>query len=215
MNCPDGVSGTDPGSTASSLVRGVKALDPDAWRRLAAVYGPLVYGWARRAGLNRDDAADITQEAFRAVVAKCPTLRHGRLGDTFRGWLWTITRNKVRDFWRGQADHPAVGGSSSREFLLLVADDDSGSSSGPPPAQDGPLRRAVEFVRAEFEARSWQAFWRVTVEGRPAAAVAAELGLTPNAVYLARSRILRRLREVMCGDGIGSGDGTSGGPVRG
>jgi RNA polymerase sigma-70 factor (ECF subfamily) len=204
MNCTDGVNGTDPGSTASSLIRGVKALDPAAWRQLAHVYGPLVYGWARRAGLRGEDAADIAQEVFRVVAARPQRLQYGRPGDTFRGWLWTITRNKVRDFWRGQATHPpAIGGSDAREILLLVPEEGGSSSLVPP---DASLRRAVEIIRGEFEERSWQAFWRVTVEGRPPADVAAELGVSANAVYLARSRILRRFREVLSGGEIGSGD---------
>jgi RNA polymerase sigma-70 factor (ECF subfamily) len=207
MNGSDVVRGVDPGSTASSLVAGVKALDPLAWRRLTTLYGPLVYGWARRAGLRGEDAADVTQEVFRAVAARAPHLRHDRPGDTFRGWLWTVTRNKIRDFFRGRAGDPsAVGGTDAQNLLLLVAEDDDGSTSGPPPGSEGVLRRAVELVRAEFEDRSWQAFWGVTVDGRPAADVARDLGITPNAVYVARSRILRRLRELLAGDTGGSGD---------
>lgn len=190
-------AGGDPGSTASSLIAGVKALDPAAWRQLAALYGPLIYGWARRAGLRGEDAADVTQDVFRAVAARAPHIQHGRPGDTFRGWLWTVTRNKLRDFWRTRADRPvAAGGTDAHELLLLVADA-AESQSGVAPAAAGLLRRAVELVRAEFEDRSWNAFWRVTVEGRAAGEVAAELGMTANAVYVARSRILRRLRDLL------------------
>jgi RNA polymerase sigma-70 factor (ECF subfamily) len=203
MRCADSVAGGEPGSTASSLVAGVKALDPVAWQRLAVLYGPLVYGWARRAGVRGEDAADITQEVFRAVAVRAPHLQHGRPGDTFRGWLWTVTRNKLGDFWRQRAHQPvATGGSTAQELLALVAQDDA-SASGPP-GPDGLVRRAVEVVRAEFEVRSWEAFWQVTVDGRAAADVARELGITANAVYVARSRILRRLREVLAGDVLGA-----------
>jgi RNA polymerase sigma-70 factor (ECF subfamily) len=215
MNGSDVLGGVDPGSTASSLVAGVKALDPLAWRRLTTLYGPLVYGWARRAGLRGEDAADITQEVFRAVAARAPQLRHDRPGDTFRGWLWTVTRNKIRDFHRGRAGDPsAVGGTDAQNLLLLVAEHDDSSSSSPPPGSQGVLRRAIEMVRAEFEDRSWQAFWAVTVDGRPAADVASDLGITPNAVYVARSRILRRLRELLAGGAIDSSS-TSDRPTRG
>lgn len=145
LNCSDLGNGTDPGSTAPSLIRGVKALDPGAWQQLATVYGPLVYGWARRAGLCGDDAADVTQEVFRVVATRPQQLQHGRPGDTFRGWHWTITRNKVRDFWRGRADHPAaIGGSDARDMFLLVPENNSNSSLSPP---DSSLRRAVEIIR--------------------------------------------------------------------
>jgi RNA polymerase sigma-70 factor (ECF subfamily) len=206
MTGSDLSSGELPGSTASSLVEGVKALDPTAWRRMTTLYGPLVYGWARRAGMRAEDAADTTQEVFRAVAAHASQLHHGRPGDTFRGWLWTVTRNKIRDFWRKRADQPAAaGGSTAQELLLMIADEDGASTADPSPAAHGVLRRAVELVRSEFEDRSWQAFWRVTVDGRSASDVAGELGITANAVYLARSRILRRLRDLLSGDSLGSG----------
>jgi RNA polymerase sigma-70 factor, ECF subfamily len=201
MSVTDAVDGDAPGSTASSLIAGVKALDPVAWQRLTTLYGPLVYGWARRAGLSGHDAADVTQEVFRAVAARASHLQHGRPGDTFRGWLWTVTRNKIRDFWRDRADQPAaVGGSEAQDLLQLIAEHDSGSTSGPAPGTDGVLRRAVELVRSEFEEKSWQAFWQVTVEGKAVSDVADELGITANAVYLARSRILRRFRDILSGD---------------
>src|SRR5687768_5002943 len=112
MEHSDVAGGADPGSTASSLVAGVKALDPAAWRRLAALYGPLVYGWARRAGLRGEDAADVVQEVFRAVAARAAQLRHGGPGDSFRGWLWTVTRNKLRDFWRDRSGTAEAAGGS-------------------------------------------------------------------------------------------------------
>ena len=56
-------------------------------------------------------------------------------------------------------------------------------------------RRAVEFLRKEFEERTWQAFWQVAVEERPPSDGASELGMSVNAVYLAKSLVLRRLRE--------------------
>ena len=206
MTSSDAIGGEAPGSTASSLVEGVKALDPAAWQRLTTLYGPLVYGWARRAGLRGEDAADVTQEVFRAVAAHAAQLRHDRPGDTFRGWLFTITQNKIRDFWRSRAGQPAAaGGSTAQELLLLVAEQADSRSAGSSSA-NGVLRRAVELVRSEFEDRSWQAFWRVTVEGRAVADVATELGMTANAVYLARSRILRRLRDVLSADPLGPGD---------
>jgi RNA polymerase sigma-70 factor (ECF subfamily) len=195
--------GGDPGSTASSLVAGVKALDPLAWQRLTTLYGPLVYGWARRGGLRGEDAADVTQEVFRAVAARAPHIRHDRPGDTFRGWLWTVTRNKIRDAYRTHAVGPAaVGGTDAQNLLMLVAEPDDGTSTTAAESQ-GVLRRAIELVRGEFEDKSWRAFWGVTVDARPAADVARDLGLTANAVYVARSRILRRLRELLA-DGYDS-----------
>jgi RNA polymerase sigma-70 factor (ECF subfamily) len=93
-----GQSAEFSGSTSSSLLERAKSRDPDAWRWLAEFYGPLVYNWARAAGLQPSDAADVAQEVFRSVSVKLADFRHDRTHDSFRGWLWTITRNKVRDY---------------------------------------------------------------------------------------------------------------------
>lgn len=207
--------GGEPGSTSANLVVGVKALDPAAWHQFAVLYGPLIYRWARRAGLHNEDAADVTQDVFRAVAVGAPHIHHGSPGDTFRGWLWTITRNKLRDFWRGRADRPvAAGGTDARELLLLVANGDLESRPDFPAESEGLIRRAIELVRTEFEPRSWDAFWRVTIEGHAAGDVAQELGMTTNAVYIARSRILRRFRDLLAGGGIDP-DGGARHPLRG
>jgi RNA polymerase sigma-70 factor (ECF subfamily) len=112
--------------------------------------------------------------------------------------LWGITHNKVRDFWRRQASQPAAaGGSEAQERLAQLAAEEEASSAGPQPSAQtlGLFRRAVQLLRSEFEERSWRAFWRVVVEGQRPADVAAELGMTVNAVYVAKSRILHRLRQ--------------------
>jgi RNA polymerase sigma-70 factor (ECF subfamily) len=187
------------GATAPSLLAELKAGQPDAWRRLVRLYGPLVYGWCKRQGLQPADAEDVTQEVFRTVHARVGAFRHGRPGDTFRGWLWTITRNKIGDHRRRRVTQPpAAGGSEARQRLEEVALEDTTDDGGPaPPPAGGLYRRALEEVRGEFEPPTWQAFWRVAVEGQRPAEAAAALRLSLNAVYLAKSRVLRRLRAVL------------------
>ena len=99
-NAGRGASGNAPGSTSTSLLDRVKAGEAEAWERLADLYGPLVYGWCRQSGLQAEDAADVGQEVFGAVLARVERFRRDRPGDSFRGWLWTITRNKIRDHFR-------------------------------------------------------------------------------------------------------------------
>jgi len=197
-NVDYGMEGTGPvGSTASSLLERARARAPGAWERLIALYGPLVYGWARRCGLRSEDAADVVQEVFRAVVMHLSGFRRERVGDSFRGWLWTITQNKVRDFRRRHDGRPeAVGGTEAQLRLLQFPDAPVGSSGDSTRGMTRPLlTRALELIRSEFEEGSWRAFWEVVVNSRSPADVAADLGISVNAVYVARSRILRRLRD--------------------
>jgi RNA polymerase sigma-70 factor (ECF subfamily) len=185
------------GSTAASLLENARQQSPGGWERLTTLYGPLVYSWSRRGGCRAEDAADIVQEVFRAVVMHLSDFRRDRRGDSFRGWLWTITQNKIRDLRRRQAGQPAaVGGTDALQRLLQTPDIQNSSSEDSAPLRPNSLlTRALELIRLEFEDRTWQAFWGVVAEGRKPAEVALALGLSVNAVYVARSRILRRLRE--------------------
>jgi RNA polymerase sigma-70 factor (ECF subfamily) len=107
--------GEASGSISSSLLERVRARDPQAWERLACLYGPLVYGWARQQGLQDADAGDVVQEVFGTVAARIADFRRDGPGASFRGWLWTITRNKLGDHFRRRASRPqAAGGKGVR-----------------------------------------------------------------------------------------------------
>jgi RNA polymerase sigma-70 factor (ECF subfamily) len=194
-NKPGETRGENPGSTATSLLDGVRRREAEAWRRLARLYGPLVYGWCRRVGLQATDADDVLQEVFLTVAARVAEFRHDAPDATFRGWLWAITRNKIGDHLRRQARQAqGAGGSEALQRLLQLAEADPPSA---PADLDGLCTRALDLIRPEFAERTWQAFWRVVVGRQAPADVAAELGLSRNAVYIARSRVLHRLREVL------------------
>jgi RNA polymerase sigma-70 factor (ECF subfamily) len=184
--------------TSSTLLSRVRAREQDAWDRLVSLYTPLVYRWCRQAGLQAADAADVGQDVFQAVARRMGDYHHDAAGDTFRGWLRAITRNKIIDHARRRKPGwQGAGGAESQEAILNLPDELSSAPSGDSLAEEARTlyRRAVELIRAEFEERTWQAFWRVVVEDRAPDEVARELNTTVNAVYLAKSRILRRLRE--------------------
>jgi RNA polymerase sigma-70 factor, ECF subfamily len=195
-NIPDSTRDHRPEMTSPTLVAGVRRGDADAWDRLARLYGPLVYAWCRRAGLQAADAEDVLQEVFVTVSARVGEFRHGGEGDTFRGWLWAITRYKIGD-WLKRRPRQAVGtgGSEALDHLHQMPEPDLPEAE--PVGPSGLHQRALELVRGEFIDATWQAFWGVVVQGRDPADVATELGLSRNAVYIARSRVLRRLREAL------------------
>ncbi len=181
-------------TTSLTLLDRLRADDPQAWRRLVRLYGPLIYQWCRRCHLAGEDAADIAQEVFAVVAARLQGFRGDRPGDTFRGWLWTITRHKIGDYLRRRQRTPqAAGGSEAQLRIQEIPEQLSGEEQAAD--LDGLVGRALDLVRSEFEERTWQAFWRVTALGHAPRDVAAEMGVTPDAVRMAKSRVLRRLRE--------------------
>lgn len=186
-------------STSASLLRRAREHDPEAWQRLTRLYGPMVYGWSRRCGLQDHDAADAVQEVFRSVAIHLDDFRRSRPGDSFRGWLWTICRNKIRDHFRQLADSPqATGGSAQQQNLQKVPDsppwDDSNSAET---ERSRLFKRVLPIIEAEFPPHQWQAFLGVIAEDKSPADVADALGISVWSVYQAKSRILRRLRQEM------------------
>lgn len=203
-------------TTSLSLIQRAQARDPSAWGRLLNLYEPLLLRWCVRAGLQAADAADVKQDVLTAVTRSISDFRRDRPGDSFRGWLYAITRNKIRDRLR-KLKEMGVGGSEAQQRLALIAAEefDSGNSEAPPPEpgdQQTLYLRAMDLIRCEFEPKTWDAFWRVTVDGRLPADVAEELCMSPNAVYLARSRIIRRLRDEF--EGVIDSDSGRGPPSR-
>jgi RNA polymerase sigma-70 factor, ECF subfamily len=185
-------------ATSRSLIDRLKADDAEAWDRLIDLYGPLVYRWCRRWDLRDQDIADILQDVFQAVAVHIATFRKDRVGDTFRGWLRTIARNKVQDHFRRIGREPGgVGGTdaqirfASLPAARIVEDEDSPEET----AERLLISRGLELIRDEFEDRTWKAFWGTTVEDRDTKEVALELRMSPGAVRVAKSRVLRRLRE--------------------
>jgi RNA polymerase sigma-70 factor (ECF subfamily) len=196
------IPGSEPGpvpstGTSRSLLERVKANDPAAWDRLVVLYAPLVFHWCRRCDLQDQDAADIFQEVFQSVAAHIAGFRKAGAGYTFRGWLRTITRNKVHDHFRKLGREPGgVGGTDAQlRMAELPAPQPPEEENAGAAAERSLFFRGLDLIRAEFEPRTWQAFWRTTVDGQAPKEVAAELAMTPGAVRVAKSRVLQRLRE--------------------
>lgn len=186
--------GNSDKSTSLTLLERIRERDEEAWRRLLHLYAPLVDRWCGAKGIRGEDADDVQQEVFRAVAAGLDGFHRDRAGDTFRGWLRGITRNKIVDHFRRRGAQPeAQGGTDARRELEQVAGaelpDDSEEEVG------GLYRRAMELVRGEFEERTWTAFWRAAVEGQSPPDIAADMGVTPAAIRKAKSRVLHRLRQ--------------------
>jgi RNA polymerase sigma-70 factor (ECF subfamily) len=160
----------------------------------------MIYVWCRQCGVQAEDAADIGQEVLAAVAKTLASFRRDEPGATFRGWLWTITRNKIRDFFRRHKDAPqGQGGSEAYRRLAELPDAELDSTFSFKPNDNRLEHQVVEIVRASVEEQTWQAFWLTAVEGREPADVAQSLGITSQAVYGAIYRVRRRIRQELEG----------------
>ena len=184
-------------STSHSLLADAKLADAGAWERLVTLYAPLVAFWCRRWGVAQQDIADVLQDVFTAVAAHLDRFRKEQPEDTFRGWLRAIARNKTLDYFQRRTREPAATGGTEAALRLQAIRDpaDGEERESDQVAVGGVMLSALEAIRGEFQERTWQAFWRVVVDGRTAADVAADLNMQPGAVRVAKSRVLLRLRR--------------------
>ena len=161
----------------------------EAWNRFAQLYTPLLLTWAKGLGLHDADAADLTQDVLIKVMRLVPAYQR-KPGETFRGWLFTVAKNECADFRRRRATRPLPGAAGLSDVAIGASSEGS--------ADDYRIRlvhRALELIRPDFNDATWAAFTGLMLEGRAAPDVAAGLKLSVNVVYLARHRVLTRLRE--------------------
>jgi RNA polymerase sigma-70 factor (ECF subfamily) len=180
----------------SLLERISRDSDPQSWRRLLELYSPLLQSWLRRYEVQPSDADDLVQEVLLVVVRELPDFRHSGRPGAFRSWLRNILANRLQNYWRTRKNRPlAIGGSHPRQRIDDLQDDASHVSRMFDSEHDRHvIGRLLEQSKRRFEGATWQAFERLMIDGVDAQAVAAELGLTPNAVYIAKSRVLAVLR---------------------
>jgi RNA polymerase sigma-70 factor (ECF subfamily) len=192
---------SSPSDTSLSLLARAKVNDVQGWQKIVDLYSPLVFFWCTRSGLRREDAADVLQNVWQAVAGHLSQFQRKRDG-AFRGWLWTITRNKLNDHFRLRAHEPAgAGGSTAQQFFQAVPEQEPESYVAESTA-DGSgdvLRRTLDIIAADFEPRTWRAFWMAAVEAQSAQTIADALHMSLDAVYQAKARVLRRLREELAG----------------
>jgi RNA polymerase sigma factor (sigma-70 family) len=185
-----------PDTRASLLLRIRDAGNEEAWRQFVDLYAPLIYGLARRRGLQDADAADLMQEVFRSVATAIRGLDYDPRHGSFRGWLYTVARNRLSDLVSSRK-RPGQGAGGSGVQVMLEEqpgrEDDSGYWDREYERQV--FAWAAEQVRGEFKDSTWRAFWLTAVEGQSGEEAAATLGLSMGAVYAAKSRVLTRLRE--------------------
>jgi RNA polymerase sigma-70 factor (ECF subfamily) len=180
-------------TSISLLARLRQPGDDQAWQRFVSFYAPLLYHWAKKTGLPAGEIEDLVQDVFATLITRLPQFDYDG-GQSFRGWLRTIIVNRCRDWFRRRENQPHGAPretwDGSPDIAEWLAENEYRTQLA---------SRALDLMRQEFEESTWRACFECVVNDRPAAEVARELGLTVNAVYVAKSRVLRRLRQELDG----------------
>jgi RNA polymerase sigma factor (sigma-70 family) len=187
-----------PLTRASLLVRIRDGRNQEAWRQFVQLYAPLVYGFARKRGLQDADAADVMQDVLRSVAAAAERLHYDPARGSFRGWLYTVARNKIFNFLEAGRNKLGRGSGDTgvHERLEALAGPEWGLAESWDEEYERNLAAlAMRRVEDEVQPATWQAFWQTAVEGRHGREVGDALGMSAGAVYVARSRVLARLKE--------------------
>jgi RNA polymerase sigma-70 factor (ECF subfamily) len=186
--------------TRSTLLHRLRNLaDRDAWNEFLNRYGPLIYGWCRRYRLQEADAADVTQDVLSRLVTALRRFEYDPAKGSFRGWLKTVTTNVIRDLaqgWsrpgRGTGDsdvHRTLQAIQDPEALAVLAETLEAE------ARQEMLHEAEERIKLRVQPQTWQAYHLTAVERQPAAEAARRLGMPVPEVYVAKSRVLKLLRQ--------------------
>lgn len=185
-----------PLTRASLLLQIRDGSNHSAWREFMNLYGPVVYGFARKRGLQDADAADLMQDVMRSVASAIGQLDYNRQRGSFAGWLFTITRNKVFNFLSSRRNRPqAAGDTATNQMLNSHPDANESSGTWEIEYQRRLASLAMDKIKAEFQENTWRAFWLTAVEGVAASDAGQQIGLSPGAVYVAKSRVLARLKD--------------------
>lgn len=190
--------GSDPGSTDAGLLEGIRTRDEEAWKRFVDQYSSLIYLWCRNCDLQPADALDVSQQVFHAVSRSISTFARDSGKRGFRGWLFVVTRNMIRNYLSRTLGGPQPQGGTSIQLQLLDQPESideesltgSNSSSG-----DSSMQATLDATRARFDERTWKCFWLIAMEGHSAVEVAEQLGMTSAAVRQAKYRVVQRLRQ--------------------
>jgi RNA polymerase sigma-70 factor (ECF subfamily) len=186
-----------PPTRASLVLRLRDASDREAWETLVTIYAPVILNYARRCGLAEPDAEDLVQDVLQSVHGAVDKFGYDPQKGTFRGWLFTISRNRIHNLRKRNRRSEMTGGTVVRDMVHAAVDPVDDQEDWNLEHQKQLFQWAVGQVQSEFRPTTWKAFWATAVENRSPESVAESLGLTTGAVYVAKSRVTSRIRGMI------------------
>jgi len=188
---------TNPETRESLILRLPSAADADAWQEFINLYEPLVIRFARRRGLQDADAREIAQNVFISVAKAVDRWQPDRERGKFRAWLFRIARNQLINWVAKHSKSTAAGGLAHTDTLANINDLNRQNEALELDYRREMFRLAAAHVKESFSESSWAAFWRTSVLGESIDSVALSLGVSPGAIYIARSRVISRIKMIV------------------
>lgn len=182
-------------TSESLLIRLKSDGDPDAWPSFVELYTPLIFFWARKNGLDQQDAADLSQDVLTIVFQKLPTW-HYNPQKSFRGWLRTITLNRHRELFRKKRLNTVNG--NALDIAELV-DPRTAESTWDANYGTELVASAMKLMQSDFAPSTWSALQRLILNGESAAKISRETGVSVWTIYSAKNRLMSRLRSQLDG----------------
>ena len=181
----------------SLLLRLRDTEDYAAWSQFVSIYTPLIFAFCRGRGLSEAEAADVTQDVLKAVAGAIPRFNYDPSRSSFRNWLFTVVRSKLNSFFATRVRQPRRAGDTTLQRFIEDEPDCGSEETWHREYQANLVLWAAEQIRSEFKDATWNAFWRTAILAEAIEQVAADLGLSVNAMYVARSRVTTRLKQVI------------------
>lgn len=186
-----------PVTNPSLLIRLRDPSDSPAWQTFSEIYEPLIYAYCRKQGLQEADARDVSQDVLVSVISAIQKFEYDQAHGRFRGWLYRVIRSKLANHFNKSARQPRGSGQTIVNQMLNEHPDDEEVQAFDREAEQRVFEWACEKVRPEFEPNTWQAFWRTAVDQEKPGQVAEHLSMSTGAVYIAKSRVIKRLQSTI------------------
>lgn len=196
-------SSSESVTISSTLLTGARSANPNAWVMIVTRYSPKIMTWMLLAGVDSSDAPDLLQDVWRSVLMSLKNFRREKPDDTFRGWLRTIAQRRIADYFESRSQQPRnlpLDQLESIQSQNLLTEEIAANVS----ERVKLLQKCMQQVESEVKPNTWLVFQMHVIEEKSVEEVAAILKIPTYSVYTSKSRVIKRLRELLQDSQLGS-----------